>query len=254
MRIVLRYLAVLIVALALLAAVAATPAVAQEPRGDRLQVTDPYIELHTGPGRGYPVFYVAAREEWIVVLLRHTDWYQVRTDNGREGWVHREQLLTTLTEAGGTTTFRDVVVDDYLRRRLEVGAAWGLFDSEPMLKLWAGYKIADPFFVEASIGQVQGLYSGTDFWHLGLLVEPFSDRRLQPFFGIGFGRFQNVPNASLVGVVTTDANLADATAGVRYYITDRFVARLDYTLYTAFVSDRRTGEFSAVTAGLSFFF
>jgi hypothetical protein len=48
--------------------------------------------------------------------------------------------------------------------------------------------------------------------------------------------------------------LADATAGVRYYITDRFVARLDYTLYTAFVSDRRTGEFSAVTAGLSFFF
>lgn len=254
MRIVLRPLAVIVFALAFLAAVAARPAVAQQPQDARLQVTDPYIELHTGPGRGYPVFYVAAREEWIVVLLRSTDWYKVRTDNGREGWVHRDQLLTTLTEAGGTTTFRDVVVDDYLRRRLEVGAAWGYFESEPMLKLWVGYKVADPFFVEASIGQVQGLYSGTDFWRLGLLAEPFSDRRLQPFFGIGFGRFQNVPNASLVGVVTTDANLADATIGVRYYITDRFVARLDYTLYTAFVSDRRTSEFSAVTAGLSFFF
>jgi len=30
---------------------------------ERVQVTDPYIELHTFAGRGYPVFYVAARGE-----------------------------------------------------------------------------------------------------------------------------------------------------------------------------------------------
>jgi hypothetical protein len=230
---------------------------------ERLQIVEPFIELRTGPGRGYPVFFVAEKGAFVTIELRRTDWYRVRTpgpaaagatEGAKVGWVHRSQLETTLTEAGTTKTFRDILVDDYLARRVEAGAGWGRFKGEPMLKLWAGYKIADPFFVEVSIGQVQGLYSGTDFWHLGLLVEPFSDRRLQPFFGIGFGRFQNVPNASLVGVVTTDANLADATAGVRYYITDRFVARLDYTLYTAFVSDRRTGEFSAVTAGLSFFF
>ena len=39
--------------------------------------------------------------------------------------------------AGGAKTFRDVAIDDYLQRRLEMGAAWGLFKSEPMLKLWA---------------------------------------------------------------------------------------------------------------------
>ena len=36
------------------------------PGGDkreRVQVTDPYVELHTFAGRGYPVFYVAARGE-----------------------------------------------------------------------------------------------------------------------------------------------------------------------------------------------
>ena len=253
MSLVLRRCAFLFSALALLLAFVA-PASAQKPRGDKLQVTDPYVEIRTGPGRGYPIFHVAAREEWIVVLLRYTDWYKVRAENGREGWVHRSQLLTTLTEAGGYTTFRDVLLDDYLKRKLEFGAAWGRFKSEPMLKLWAGYKIAEPFSIEATVGQVQGTFSGTDYWHVNLLAEPFADRRLAPFFGIGFGRFRNVPNASLVGIVTTDANLANAMIGVRYHLTERFVARLDYTKYTAFVSERRTGEFNAITGGLSFFF
>jgi uncharacterized protein YgiM (DUF1202 family) len=223
-------------------------------RAELLQVTDPFVELRTGPGRGYPVFHVAARDEKIEVLLRSTDWYRVRTENGRQGWVHRQQLESTLTAAGTRKTFREVLLDDYLQRRLEFGGAWGRFSSEPMLKIWTAYRFADAFAVEATVGQVQGVYSGTDFWHLGLNAEPFADLRLSPYFGIGVGRFRNIPNASLVGVVTTDANLAEASAGLRYYLTRRFVARLDYTIYTAYVSDRRTGEFGAVTAGLSFFF
>ena len=46
----------------------------------------------TGPGRGYPVFFVAARDEWVEIELRHTDWYKVRTAGGKLGWVHRSQL------------------------------------------------------------------------------------------------------------------------------------------------------------------
>ena len=42
--------------------------------------------------------------------------------------------------------------------------------------------------------------------------------------------------------------------GLRWHMSDRFVARLDYTLYTAFVADTRSSEFRAMTAGLSFFF
>jgi uncharacterized protein YgiM (DUF1202 family) len=221
---------------------------------ERLQVNDPFIEIRTGPGRGYPIFHVAARDEWVEVELRYTDWYKVRTESGREGWVHRLQLESTLTAAGGRTTLRDVVLDDYLQRRAEFGASWGLFESETMLKLWAAYRLSDILAVEASIGQVQGVYSGTELWQLGLTAEPFADRRLSPFFGIGFGRFSNVPNASLVDNTTTDANLAYAVIGLRYYLTRRFVARLDYTLYTAFLSDSNTGEYGAFTAGLSFFF
>ena len=234
----------------LLTAVTATDAIAQ----DKVQITDPYIELHTGPGRGYPIFFVAERNEWIEILLRHTDWYKVRTANGKEGWVNRSQLETTLTEAGTTKTFRDVVLDDYLRRRLELGAAWGLFDGEPMVKIWTAYRFADTLSIEATIGQVQGTFAGTELWNVNVNVEPWSDRRLSPFFGVGLGRFTNIPNLSLVNAVDTTANLANAAIGVRYHIAERFVAKLDYTIYAAYTSDNATTQYRAVTLGLAFFF
>jgi uncharacterized protein YgiM (DUF1202 family) len=230
--------------------IAATTVAAAE----KVQITDPYIELRTGPGRGFPVFHVAPRAEWIELVERRTDWFKVLTADGREGWVNRKQLETTLTEAGTAKTFRDVLVDDYLQRKLELGAAWGQFKGEPMLKAWTAYRFSDALSVEGTIGQVQGVFSGTDFWHINLNVEPWSDRRLSPFFGIGVGGFKNIPNASLVSATVTDANLANAAIGLRYYIGERFVARLDYSIYTAFVSDASSAEYKAVSLGLAFFF
>jgi uncharacterized protein YgiM (DUF1202 family) len=231
-----------------------TGSAAWAAEAERVQVTDPYIELRTGPGRGYPIFYVADRYEWIEIVLRYTDWFKVRTANGKEGWVQRQQLESTLTDAGSQKTFRDILLDDYLRRRLELGAAWGKFKSEPMLKVWTAYRLSDTLSLEGTVGQVQGVFSGTDFWHINLNSEPWSDRRLSPFFAIGVGRFKNIPNPSLVGAITTNANLAGASVGLRYYLTDRFVVRTDYTNYTAFIADDRSDEYRAVTLGISFFF
>ena len=246
--------------LALAAACSATPVHAADPPADkgtgseRLQVAGPFLELHTGPGRGYPVFFVVERAQWISVELRHTDWYRVRAESGQVGWVPRAQIETTLTEAGGTKTLRDVLIDDYLGRKVEFGAAWGRFSSEPMLKMWTQYRFADTLGAELAVGQVQGLFSGTDFWHLSLTSEPWSDRRLSPFFSIGLGKFKNIPNSSLVDAVATNANLAHATLGLRWYLGERFVARLDASLYTALVADTHSTEYRAFTAGIAFFF
>jgi uncharacterized protein YraI len=236
------------------AAAAPVATAATSSSGERLQITDPYIELRTGPGRGFPVFFVAAREAWIEIELRHTDWFKVRTDDGKVGWVNRTQLETTLTAAGGQKRFRDVLVDDYLARRVQLGAAWGHFKNEPMLKLWTSYRLSETLSLEGTIGQVQGVFSGTDFWHINLMAEPWSDQRISPFFAIGLGKFKNFPNLSLVDATITDAKLANASVGVRYYLTDRFVLRGDYSIYTAFVSDQHSTEYRAFTLGLSFFF
>ncbi|WP_245876372.1 SH3 domain-containing protein [Caldimonas caldifontis] len=235
-------------------AMAQVSAVAADDGYERVQVADPYIEFRTGPGRGYPIFHVVDRHEWIAITLRQTDWYQVRAENGKEGWVHRRQLERTLTAAGSERTFRDIVLDDYLSRRLLAGGSWGRFDGEPMLKLTAAYRLSTSLSLEGHVGQVQGTFSGTSFWHLGLAAEPWSDRRLSPFFSVGVGRFSNVPNSSLVSAIRTDANLGQATLGLRWHLSERFMLTADYSLYTAFVADERSIEYRAFTAGLAFFF
>jgi len=227
------------------------------PGGDkreRVQVSDPYIELHTFAGRGYPVFYVAARGEWISIELRHTDWYKVRTATGKVGWVTRQQLQSTLAENGQPNEFGDVRYDDYLARRVELGAGYGRFHRESMIKFWVSYRVSDTLSLESTLGQVQGVFSGTTLWHVNLQAEPWSDQRFSPFLGIGIGRFNNIPNQSLVAFQSTNARMADAIIGARYHLTDRFMVRADYAVYTAFVSDQRSLEYRAATAGLSFFF
>ena len=236
------------------------PAHAQAPAGEaalvseRLTVADPFLEMRTGPGRGYPVFFVVARGQSVVVELRHTDWYKVRAEGGQLGWVSRAQLESTLTAAGSSKTFRDIVLDDYLARRVQMGGAWGRFKSEPMLKLWTSFKLSDTLSIEGDLGQVQGVFSGTNFWHVSLHSEPWSNQRLSPFFGVGVGQFKNFPNQSLVGASITDAKLAHAIVGARFYLSERFVLRTDWSIYTAFVSDQRSTEYRAITAGVSFFF
>ncbi|MBW8759657.1 MAG: hypothetical protein JF586_18840 [Burkholderiales bacterium] len=223
-------------------------------RRERVQISDPYIELHTFAGRGYPVFYVAGRGEWISIELRHTDWYKVRTASGKVGWVTRQQLQSTLAESGLPNEFGDVKYDDYLARRVELGAGYGRFHRESMIKFWVSYRVSDTLSFESTLGQVQGVFSGTTLWHVNLQAEPWSDQRFSPFMGIGIGMFKNIPNQSLVSFQPTNARLADAIIGARYHLTDRFMVRADYAIYTAFVSDQRSLEYRAATAGLSFFF
>jgi hypothetical protein len=224
------------------------------PRVERVQITDPYIELHTFPGRGYPVFYVAARGEWVSIELRHTDWFKVRTATGKVGWVNRSQLMTTLAEGGGPTRFRDLRLDDYLARTIDLGAAYGRFHGEPMDKFWISWRFTDTLSLESTFAQVQGTYSGTTLWHVNLQAEPWSDQRFSPFFGIGLGKFKNIPNPSLVQDQVTNVKMGDAILGARYHLTDRFELRADYAFYTAFASEQRNLEYHAFTLGVGIFF
>ncbi|MEY2842080.1 MAG: hypothetical protein RI920_117 [Pseudomonadota bacterium] len=232
----------------------ASPTAAAPAPADGLQVTEPFIELHTGPGRGFPVDRVVQRHEWIVIELRHTDWYRVRTQSGRVGWVLRQQLETTLTASGARKSFRDTVVDDFLHRRAQFGVGWGQFKGEPALKVWSSYRVSDTLSLEASLGQVQGTYSGVDQWHVDLLAEPWSDQWWSPFVSVGVGRYKDVPNATLVGAVTARANQSHVAAGLNLHLSDRFIVRADYGLHTVFFSDAITTEFRAWSIGVGFFF
>ena len=75
-----------------------TASMSGSQKTERLQVTDPYIELRTGPGRGFPVFFVTKRGDFIEIELRHTDWYRVKRMNWPK---RREPRSTTNRRAAG---------------------------------------------------------------------------------------------------------------------------------------------------------
>ena len=66
-----------------------------------VEVADAYLELHTGPGRGYPVTRVIPRGDHVEVLKRRTDWYLLRDDRGHEGWAKRKAMALTLLALSG---------------------------------------------------------------------------------------------------------------------------------------------------------
>jgi uncharacterized protein YraI len=66
-----------------------------------VEVADAYLELHTGPGRGYPVTSVIPRGDRIKVLKRRTDWYLLRDNRGHEGWAKRQAMALTLLALSG---------------------------------------------------------------------------------------------------------------------------------------------------------
>ena len=89
-----------------------SPGIARADEPHKILIADPFIELHTGPGRGYPVFYVIERGREVTIVKRRTDWFQLRTDRGLEGWAD----LSFLVAPSGDVI--DPRVEDSSRRQL----------------------------------------------------------------------------------------------------------------------------------------
>ena len=67
-------------------------------QNQQVKVADPYVDMRTGPGRGYPIFHIARRGAELELLSRRTDWVQVRLVDGKEGWVDLQQMRRTLQD------------------------------------------------------------------------------------------------------------------------------------------------------------
>ncbi len=218
------------------------------------EVTDAFIELRTGPGKGYPIFYVVERGEKVEIRKRKTDWFKVRTRTGKEGWVSRAQMGNTLVDAGVKRSFRDTVLDKHERQRFEVGFAAGVFDNDPVIKMRAGMRVLEHLLVELSFGQISGDFASSRQIDANLLVDPFPDWRASPFFSLGVGQFKSTPKGTIVQGQTTEDTAANAGVGVRVRLGRRFAFRADLRSYVILVNENRNEDFQELTVGFSFVF
>jgi len=220
----------------------------------RVQVTEPYLEMYTGPGRGFPVFHAAERGEWVEIVKRRTDWFEVRTRQGKTGWVKRSALEKTQSMSGSQLVFDGAGKGDLLGRPLEIGLVGGALESDPLLGARLGYYLTENISVELVLSHVPGEFSRSIIYGGNVQVHPWPQWRISPYFSLGSGVIENEPKATLVGVNDVDATVWSAAFGARYRINEKFMFRVEGRDHQALVNEANTQNLLEITAGFSFFY
>lgn len=219
-----------------------------------LEVVDPYLEMHTGPGEGYPVFYVIERGEKFQVIKRRTDWFKVRIEKDKVGWIDRAQMVQTLTESGERTQLKKIAEGDYSGRTWEAGLMGGDFRGSTVMTAYAGYYFTENFSAELALSQILGGFSSSTFVNASLSLEPFPEWKLSPFFTLGTGIIETRSRSSLVQSKDRSDNSSHVGIGARMYFTKRFLIRFEVKDYVLFSSDNDNEEITEWKVGFGVFF
>ncbi len=233
--------------------VAATAAGAERQYRE-VVIDDPYIDLRTGPGVGYPIFFVAERGEQIALLMQRTDWFKVRVPRGQVGWVHRDQLKTTLNLEGQPFDLPEPGLEDYAARRWEVGAMYGDFGGANVIAAYGAHGFTPNLSGEVWVSEAIGQFADSKLATINIVHLMYPDWRISPYFTLGAGVITTHPKATLVATVDRTDSLALAGAGMRMYLSRRFVFRAEYKAHVVFTSRNENEDIREWKAGVSFFF
>ena len=217
-------------------------------------VADPYLEMRTGPGRGYPIFTVVDRGETVDVIMQRTQWYQVRAADGREGWVERAQMELTLRPDNSAVSFDKAGLDDFTHSKWEAGLLTGDFGGANIISLYGGYSLNPYVSVEVWGSQILGNFSNGWMGSINVVHEAFPEWRVSPFFTLGAGIIHTRPKTTIIQGQDRTDQVGHVGVGVRVYATRRFLLRAEYKSYVVFTSRDENEEVEEWKVGFAFFF
>jgi hypothetical protein len=217
-------------------------------------VADPYLEMHTGPGRGYPIFHVVDRGESVEIIMQRTDWYLVRDADGDEGWVDQDQMELTLTGDGSEFDVERANVADFTNAKWELGVLAGDFGGANIVSLYGGYSLNPNVSIEAWGSQILGNFSNGWTASVNVVHEAWPDWRVSPFFTLGAGVIHTEPKSTIIQGEDRTDQIGHAGAGIRVYVSRRFLFRAEYKSYVVFTSRNDNEEVEEWKVGFAFFF
>ena len=220
----------------------------------RVAVADPYLEMHTGPGRGYPKFHIVDRGETIEILKQRTTWFLVRDQQGDEGWVDQAQMQQTLKPDGSKTTFESAQQEDFTNARWEMGVLAGDFGGANVVSVYGGYSLNPFISLEIWGSQVLGNFSNAWTGSVNIVHEAFPDWRVSPFMTLGAGAIRTEPKSTIVQGDDRTDQIGHVGGGFRIYATRRFLLRAEYKSYVVFTSRDDNEEVEEWKVGFAFFF
>jgi hypothetical protein len=220
----------------------------------QLFVTQPYLQLHTGPGRGYPVAQVVARGESVDVLFRRTDWFKVRTERGVEGWASARELTLTSMADGGP--FRVSLGDraGFASHRWESGVFSGAYAGATLVAAYSALSITDNLKIEVGLSQFTGNLSDGYLADIGLAHVFLPEWRLSPLVDLGTGYLWVQPKATLAKPVDRSDQVGYVGAGARFYLSRHFFLRGEYRKYVVFTKTNANEVNEEWRLGFAFFY
>jgi hypothetical protein len=239
-------------AAALAALVALAPAGARA--AETVVVQDAYIDLHSGPGRGYPVTQVVERGAGVELLRQRTDWIKVRTDRGYEGWVHRDQLERTLTGEGEEVQLAGPKPEARTEHRWEVSLGAGDFDGADSVTVSGAWLPTESIYVRVDVSQLLGDYSNGWLGTVGIGNVLAPAWPVSPFVTIGGGAVWVDPNATLVQSPSRSSGVVYAGAGLRGYLSNRFLLQAEYREYLVLLDTNDNEVISQWSVAFTHFF
>ena len=217
-------------------------------------VADPYLEMRTGPGRGYPIFHVVDRGEPVQIVMQRTSWYLVRSDRGKEGWVERAQMEKTLQPDGQQVSFAAANIEDFTNAKWETGVLAGDFGGANIVSLYGSYSLNPNIAVEFWGSQILGNFSNGWMASFNVVHEAFPEWRVSPFFTLGAGAIYTKPKSTIIQGADRTDQIGHVGAGFRVYATRRFLLRAEYKSYVVFTSRDENEEVEEWKVGFAFFF
>ena len=217
-------------------------------------VVDAYLEMRTAPGRGYPIFYIAERDEKITLLKQKTDWIKIRNQRGVEGWVHVDAIGRTEDSYGEALAFRSPALDAFSKRRWEAGIMVGDYGDTDAVTAYGGYHFTRNLSVELALAENFGDASDGRMATVSLVHQMFPHWRYSPFVTIGGGVRETNPRSTLVSTSDRTDSTASVGAGLRIYLNRRLMLRLQYKNYIVMTNRDNDEEVDEWKIGISAFF
>lgn len=216
--------------------------------------THAFIDVHTGPGRGYPVFHVIEKDETITLLKRRTDWVKIKDHRGYTGWIAYDDLQHFIDGTGKSLDFKLASLETWQDRRFELGVAIGDFNGADSLSLAVGYKFSKNLTAELRVQGATGQFSSNLLGHLAITHQPFPEWRLSPYFILGAGTINTNPSATLADAEDRSDAAMLAGIGMSYYLMRQFVVKAEYNNHYILTSREENEEINEWKLGFSVFF
>jgi opacity protein-like surface antigen len=190
------------------------------------------------------------------VLKRRTNWFKVKTDKDVQGWVKQQALHLTQSSQAQPVKLSDGSFDSVASRQFEFGAMGGALDGLPSLTVFADWVATENISVGISINQALGDLAENQFFLVRVQHTAFPEWRVSPYFTLGAGQIRTKPRANLVesGDQARTSDLLAAGLGLRYYLGQNFMLKLEYQHLQALTNRDTNEDLEQWTLGFAVFF